>query len=813
MLTPYRVLDLTTGRAALGPMILADLGADVVRVEPTGGSLDRQAPPIDPAAAPGMESLLFHAYNRNKRGVTLELGTDPGRTAFLELVRSAHFLFENDAPGAMAARGLGFDDLRAVNPGLVYVATTPFGQDGPYANHAASDLTLAAMGGMMALNGDADRPPVRITVPQTALHAAAESALAALVAHFRRIQTGEGQFVDVSVQASVFWTGLNAMIASAIQGKNIERAGTLLQLGVTDLPLVYETADGQVVLVPTGATMAGLVGKLVEDGAAPASWLTDEDWPTYDLRFLTGQPVTISTDEAVEALRRFTRLHGKAELFQWGLAHGVTIVPVTTTADVLTFDHLAERGYWHGYELAGGRQVRIPGAFVRPQNTPLSIRRPAPTPGEHTKEVAAEWVGKGAAFPSEPIAPSAGPPALPFAGLKVADFSWIGVGPITAKYFADHGATVVRIESGAPVDRLRGAGPHKDGVPGVNRSQFFGSFNTSKKGISLNLKDPAGLAIAKKLLAWCDVAFESFTPGTMQDLGLGYEVAKELNPGIIMVSSCLMGQTGPAANLAGYGYHAAAVSGFYEVTGWPDRPPGGPFNAYTDVIAPHFLGATVMAAVEHRRRTGEGQYIEQAQMESALHFLTPELLETQVSGRRPRRAGNGSPYFAPHNAYPCEGEDQWVAIAVETEAQWIALRSTLGNPGWAMDSRFDTAVGRLEHHDEIDEYLGEFTFYQDRYAVMELLQKGGVPAGVVQRSSDLLNDPQLAHRRFYHPMTHTEMGEVPYEGHMFNIRGYESGPRFPAPCLGEHTAEILIEVLGLSDDELSDALASGAVGM
>ncbi|MEP7215153.1 MAG: CoA transferase [Anaerolineaceae bacterium] len=810
MLSPYRVLDLTVGRAALGPMMLTDLGADVVRIEPPGGSSDRQSTPLDPAADAGMESLLFHAYNRNKRSVSLDLKAAAGRTAFLELVRSAHFLFENAAPGEMAAQRLGFDELRAVNPGLVYVATTPFGQDGPYANHAASDLTLAAMGGMMALNGDADRAPVRISVPQTALHAAAESAPAALVAHFRRLQTGEGQFVDLSIQASVFWTGLNAMIASSIQGKNIERAGTLLQLGVSDLPLVYEAADGQVVMVPTGATMAGLVAKMVDEGAAPASWLIDEDWPTYDLRYLTNQPVTISTDEAVEGIRRFTALHGKAELFQWGLAHGVTIVPVTTTADVLSFDHLTKRGYWHTYELAGGRKVRMPGAFVRPQETPLSIRRPAPSAGEHSDEVVAEWAGKGAAIPAAPGETTPG--GLPFAGLKVADFSWIGVGPITAKYFADHGATVVRVESGAPVDRLRGAGPHKDGVFGTNRSQFFGAFNTSKKGISLNLKDPAGLAVAKKLLAWCDVAFESFTPGTMRDLGLGYEVAKELNPGIIIVSSCLMGQTGPAANLAGYGYHAAAISGFYEVTGWPDRPPGGPFNAYTDVIAPHFLGATVMAAVEHRRRTGQGQYIEQAQMESALHFLTPELLETQVSGRMPRRAGNDSPSFAPHNAYPCEGDDQWVAIAVETDAQWVALRGAFGNPGWAVDARFDTATGRLEHHDEIDEYLGEFTFYQNRYAVMSLLQKAGVPAGAVQRSSDLINDPQLAHRSFFHPMTHPEMGVVPYEGHMFNIRGYASGPRFPAPCLGEHTAEVLMDILKLSDEELAEALASGAVG-
>ncbi len=801
MLSPYRVLDLTTGRAALGPMILADLGADVVRVEPPGGSTDRREPPTA-----GDESLLFHAYNRNKRSVAVDVASAEGRATLLRLASAAEFLFENAQPGTMAAAGIGFEDMRRANPSIVYVAVSPFGQDGPYAHHATSDITLAAMGGMMALNGDADRPPVRISVPQTWLHAAAESALAALVAHFRRLQTGEAQFVDVSVQAAVFWTGLNAMIASAIQGKDIERAGTLLQLGVLDLPLVQDAVDGQVVVVPTGATMAGMIGQMVDDGVVGPEWATDEDWNTFDLRFLTGQPTHFTVDEAIAAIGRFTSRRTKADLFAWGLAHGVTIAPVTTTPDVLAFEHLKQRGYWQPYSI-GGHDVVIPGPFVRPAAKPPSIRRPAPTPGQHTADVTSEWLTS----PPRP-APARSGGSLPFEGLKVADFSWIGVGPITAKYFADHGATTVRVEAGNPVDRLRGAGPHKDGIPGTNRSQFFASFNTSKYGLSLDLKHPDGQAIAKRLLKWADVAFESFTPGTMADLGLGYDVASKLNPNLIMVSTCLMGQTGPAAKLAGYGYHAAAISGFYEVTGWPDRPPGGPFNAYTDVIAPHFLGTTVMAALDHRQRTGQGQYIEQAQMESALHFLAPELLATQLTGDVPHRMGNESPRFAPHGAYPCAGDDEWIAIAVETDGQWLALRKALGSPAWASSSALESAAGRLAARAEIDARLGEFTAGRDRYELMATLQDAGVPAGVVQRSHDLLADPQMAHRGFFHPMVHPEMGEVPYEGHMFNIAGYESGPRFPAPCFGEHNATVLLEILGMNDDEFADAIASGALG-
>ena len=199
-------------------------------------------------------------------------------------------------------------------------------------------------------------------------------------------------------------------------------------------------------------------------------------------------------------------------------------------------------------------------------------------------------------------------------------------------------------------------------------------------------------------------------------------------------------------------------------------------------------------------------------MESALHFLGPELLDVQVSGKSARRAGNDHPSHAPHDAYPCAGDDQWCAIAVETDEQWRALREALGEPAWALDSALDTAAGRLAHRDLIDRELGAFTARHDARELMELLQTAGVPAGMVQRSSDHLEDPQLAHRRFFRRLEHPEMGEVPYEGHQYLIAGYDNGPRFPAPCLGEHTYEVLTEILGLDDDEVAEVLASGACG-
>ena len=404
------------------------------------------------------------------------------------------------------------------------------------------------------------------------------------------------------------------------------------------------------------------------------------------------------------------------------------------------------------------------------------------------------------------------PDKLPFDGIKIADFSWVGVGPITAKYLADHGATTVRVETAAPMDILRIAGPFKDNVPGPDRSQFFGDFNTSKFGLTLNLKNPAGVGIAHRLLAWADLYIESFTPGTVDGLGIGYEKARALNPSIIMASTCLMGQTGPAASFAGFGFHAGAIAGFYEVTGWPDLPPDGPYIAYTDTIAPRFLAATIMAALDHRRRTGQGQYIDASQLEMSLHFLAPQTIDFRVSGRTVSRDGNRSTTAAPQGAYPCQGEDQWCAIAIENDGQWQALRRVIGEPDWAQDSRFQTNEGRLAHQDEIDRNLAQWTISRPPQEVMDLLQSEGVPAGVVQRSSDLLQDPQLAHRGFFRNIDHAEMGNIPYTGHQFRIAGYDSGPRFAAPVMGQHNEMVLREVLGMSDEEVTEAIIGGALG-
>ncbi len=706
MLSPYRVLDLTDGRAELATFVLAGLGADVIKVEPPGGSPSRRDAPLAEGEDADLASLRFQAWNRGKRSVVLDLDDAAGRADLLALVASADFVFENAGPGVMDGRGLGFDALRAAQPTLVYVAISPFGQTGPYADHLATDLTLSAMGGAMALNGEPDRRPVRITVPQTWLHAAAESALGAMVAHERVRRTGEAQFVDVSVQAAVFWTGLNAMVAHAIQGRDIERNGTLLQLSTLTTPLVYPCLDGEVVLIATTATLAGLVPWMLESGAITQEWADAEDWSSYEARMLTTNALIHQLADVREAITRFTLGQTKHDLFEGGIARGVTIAPVNNVADVMAMEHLAVRGYWDELTLPSGRTVRTPGAFVKATVTPVAWTRPAPRVGEHTDEVLAEV--RGAVPKRADIAVTSEP--LPLAGVKVADFSWIGVGPITAKALADHGATVVHVEHDRPADRLRLVGPFKDDVPGINRCQFFASFNTSKLSLQLNLKHPEGNAVARQLLAWCDVAIDSFTAGTMASLGLGYEVARELNPGIIMATTCLMGQTGPAAELAGYGYHAAAVSGFYEITGWDDRPPAGPFNAYTDTIAPRFLATTLLSRARpppsHRR--------------GAVHRPGPDgVLAALPRGAAARRAAVGRAGATQRQRRSRRARRTTrTRVPVTTSGARSRWRPTssggrcgtvLGEPSWAMDPVLDTLAGRQANVELIDDRLGAFT--------------------------------------------------------------------------------------------------------
>lgn len=805
MLAPYTVLDFTDERGELGPMLMGDLGANVIKVEPPGGSSSRRVAPFANGSTDEARSLSFMAFNRNKRSLIVDPASEEDKRTLERLIRRSDFVFESAPGGLLSQFNMGYDEARALNPRIVFICISPFGLTGPHAGYLGNDLVLAAMGGPVALQGVPERAPIRLSVSQVWRHVGVEAAAGAMVAHHRMLRTSESQFLDLSAQCVMTWTMLNAMDAHAIQGFDFQRNGGRFTVGIGHLELVHPCADGHVLALASAEVVTGCLPWMIEDGIADDA-LSEIDWERYDESMRDRDVSEFNFEHGTELLRRLFIRHDKLALMTYGLEKGITLAPVNTLGELLDLEHMQTRDYWYDQPLANGETVKSPGLWVKPSIPSISVQRNAPHPGEHSDEIVAELSGTAA----EKTYPEADG-ALPFEGITVADFSWVGVGPISTKYLADHGARVVRIESESRPDVLRGASPFKGAEPGLDRSQFYGDFNTSKQSLTLDMKHPEAIEIAKKLIARADVMVESFAPGAISRMGLGYEEVRKLNPGIIMVSTCLMGQTGPAAQMAGYGYHAGAMAGFYEVTGWPDLGPSGPWVAYTDTIAPRFVSLLLASALDHRRRTGEGCFLDVAQIETALHFLGPELLDLQVNGVEATRNGNRSRVSAPQGCYPCAGEDRWCAIAVDTDDEWLALCRVMDREDLAEDSRLDSHPRRLAAHDEIDKAISSWTSGRDSYEAMQILQEAGVPAGVVQRSSDLLADPQYEHRGFYRHLDHPIMGHIPYAGHQYRFKGYDNGPRRPAPMLGQHSFEVLSELLELGDEEIAAAYASSAV--
>lgn len=400
-----------------------------------------------------------------------------------------------------------------------------------------------------------------------------------------------------------------------------------------------------------------------------------------------------------------------------------------------------------------------------------------------------------------------------FEGIKVLDFTWVGVGPIATKSLADHGATVVRVESHTKPEIIRVAPPFKDGIPGIDRSGFTANYNSSKYGISLNLNHPRGREIVRRFLVeWKpDIMAESFAPGTMEGWELDYQHVKELRPDIIYFSASMQGHFGPNRGYVGFGVHMATLGGFTHITGWPDRLPAMPYGAYTDFIA-CFYGAIVLAAaLDYRRKTGKGQYLDLSQLECGIQFLVPPLLDYVANGRELCRMGNRDPHAAPHGVYPCKGEDRWCCIAVSTEEEWQAFCNVLGCPEWTKDPKFTTFLARKENEDELDRLVAEWTQDFTAEEVMTLMQANGIPAGVVETPEDLYNDPQIKHRGFFTLLNHSEMGPHHYDGLSFHLSKTPGKLRMPAPCLGEHNEYVYKEFLGLSDEEIADLIADGAI--
>lgn len=731
LLSPYRVLDLTDEKGYLCGKLLGDLGADVIKIEPPDGDPDRNQGPFFHQEDAKEKSLFWFAYNCNKRGITLDIEETQGRGILKKLVESADFLIESFSPGYLEELDLGYSSLEKINPGLIMVSITPFGQTGPYKNFKGPDIVVWAMGGRMYAIGDEDRPPTRISHhSQAYLQGSVEAAAGAMMAFYHRQENGEGQHVDVSIQAAAAQTGN--------MGWDLRK--------VVPLRRAVEQRSGRVRITRRWPCKNGRVSWMYRGGQRAAErtmqpffkWMEREgfaddflakfNWEEFEINKANQQTI----DRIEAPISRFFQSFTKEELLEGAVRNRIIFYPTFNTADILESPQLEARNFWEKVEHPElNTSLTYPGAFAKFSDNPITISRRAPLIGEHNEEILQQELGlKSDAVEAEQVdrpgfrrtvtsIQEVKKAQRMLEGLKIADFSTVIAGPLTTKPLASHGATVLKIEGRGHPGLFRQSvfpQPHMHSEisslynPWLNRGPAIGLWNTGKLSIALDLTRERGKEIARELVAWADVVVENFAGGAMQRMGLGYEELKKVKPDLIMLSSCMQGQTGPHAKHPGYGTQLANLAGFCSIAGWPDREPTmiGP---YTDYIAPRFNLVAILAALDYRRRTGKGQYIDVSQFEIGLQFMAPLLLETAANGQISERVGNYSPSAAPHGVYPCVARhtERYCIIAVYTDEEWQNFCDVMGNPDWTQDAKFSTRRSRRDNELELDQRVEEWT--------------------------------------------------------------------------------------------------------
>jgi len=824
VLDGYRILDLTDDRGHLAGLLLAQLGAEVVLCEPPGGHRTRhRGPYVDDVVDPE-RAIEFGVYNRGKHSVVID---DPARIA--ELAAGC------DAVISCGLFDIDLDALRAADPALVTASITPFGETGPKTGWAATDLTIAASSGTMSLTGDRDRAPVRIGSPQTWHNAAVDTAGAVLMALHERQTSGLGQHVDTSAQQSFVDCTQFQMMTVLTGGDVPVRLPGAVDLGGFLIPWVYECADGYVTVTflfgPMIAPFTSRILTWVCDEGFCEPELRDKDWVDFGMAIVEGRESMDTFDRAIKALTSFVASKTKTELLERALTDNLLIAPVTTTADVLALEQLDVRDYWQQVEMPradGPAPVRLCGALAKTTGEPLADLPAAPRLGEHTARYLGSDGTAAAAVTARSraeVAPAGRQTERPLADIKILDFMWALAGPGATRTLADYGATVVKVESELKPDVLRGVHPFIGEEGGQENALQFHSINAGKMDLTLDLSLPEARDVILDLVGWCDVLTESFSPKAMENWGLTYDVLREVNPELVMFSSCLMGQTGPMRLYAGFGTMAAAIAGFYPVTGWPDRIPAGPFTAYTDYISPKLGVMLILSALAERDRTGQGQHIDFAQMEGALHFLATEFADEEINGRTAGRNGNADRHMCPHSVYPAAGDDRWVAIACETDEHWGALAALLAEAaaGNADLARAVTAIpaaaglaaldvaGRQAHRDAIDAAITAWTASAEAADIEAALQACGVPAHRVNDAADLMADPQIVAREHFLSVPHAKHGHTWVENSNFELSRTPGRPLWGGPMFGEHNMEVLEGILGYEADKIAELVIAGAI--
>jgi crotonobetainyl-CoA:carnitine CoA-transferase CaiB-like acyl-CoA transferase len=818
-LRQLRVLDLTSSSSAYCGRILADLGADVVKVESPAGDPSRLEAPHS-ELAPRPESLSFLYGNAGKKSVVVDLTEGAGRERFRQLAASSDLILESEPAGRLSSLGLGFSDLALNHRALIMTSITGFGQTGPESGFRSNDLVTSALGGLMISVGDALDPPLRLAGHQTEVISAVFAAASSLIAVFHRDRTGQGQHVDISrLEVTVAATHIAGVGKWLEDGIIPKRVGTGL---VASVPSgAYRCRDGLVYLMVNRPAHWEALARWIQEVTGNEEVLSSEFRGASSIRlpyrelldvFIGSLATTLSVDEMVRE----------------GQSRHIAVTPIATARSILEDPDLRERNFFVDLMTESGRVIRAPGLPFRSisTNSPDSdhddldtagpagsaSRMAAPTIGQHDTEnlPAIRRDGKRSAGLADPAMDTKG--AL--AGLRIVEFGTGLAVPWIGRILAWAGADVIKIESHAFPDVPRLFVPPREPELGTQPecSPWFTDWSAGKRFVALDLRRSEGAELARRIARRSDAVISNYSVGVLDKLGLGYHALSEGNPELLMLESNGFGKSGSKSRYVTWGPNIEAASGMASLGGFPNRDCSISHFAYPDPLsAAHGLVA-LLAGLILRESTSVGQQIELSQLEATIAAMGPLMLEAADSGREPKRRGNRELDLAPYGCFPCQGTDRWVVICVEDEADWRQLRKVMGEPDWANESRYSSMRARLEFVDELEAKISQWTRTLVDYDIMAKCQRAGIAAGVVQNAEDLFrHDPQLADREFFEEISHFKKGKVVASGIPLGLTATPGRTTHAGSRVGQDNQSVLREVLGFSDSEIQHWLDVGAL--
>lgn len=794
-LSGIRVVELGQGVSApFCAKLFADYGADVIKVEPPEGDCTRRWGPF-PGDQPHPEkSGLFFFLNTNKRGITLDVRGGDGRTRVLQLLEQADVLIENYRPQQMREWGLDYATLARHNPRLVMISITPFGQAGPYAEWAGYDLNAYHLTGAGSRYcGRPGEAPLEHGTFSADFFGGYVAAAWGLAAVSGRRHSG-GQHLDVACAEAIaaLFVGAQNIGGYAQDGRFEKRTGVGMSLGAP--ATILPCKDGFVwIIALEAAQWNGL-----------RAVMGNPEWAELEMfqdMFVRAQ----NTDMIYPLIQQWTMEHTKQEIMDLCQAHGCPTTAVFTVAEVAEHPHLKERGYFVTLAHPHLGTIRTLGAPIRLPENPGGPRRPAPLLGEHNGTALAALGGGAEALSSG--AASKGHSA-PLAGMRVANFGWGWLGPVVGQTLGFLGAEVYKIESRTRVDINRTFPPFGGGIRDPNRSLQNHAGWAGNGSVTLDLKQPEGQALARQLVARCDVVVENFGPGVMARLHLGYDELRAVRPDVVLVSMPAAGLSGPLKGIRTYGMSLSSVTGLDSLTGYVGGPPIPMENAFADPLGGIIGAFAVLLALNARERTGKGQHVDCSQQEGMAQLIAPAFMDYVLNGRVAGPLGNRHPVAAgaPHGVFPCQGDDRWISIAVLSDEEWYRLVQAMGAPAWAQTAEFADAPLRVRHIEALHEHLSTWTRTQDDYALATQLQGYGVAAAPVLNVADLLRDPHYQARQTFvevqHPLGFFETIYAAY----VKLSGC-TPTLHPGPMIGQDNEPVFKDLLHIPDERYRDLVA------